>query len=180
MGVVEVAGDAFAPRDSPEWLESSVLQPRDDPSPPRVVQQLSHAPHKTRQRVLPAVIRHHNQLSSNQLGDANLSSRPASLPSHLGVNLSSPSSRLQPATFSPFTQSVSPRGRSVLLPSMSSSHKLPSALPVAHAGTLGGERQGGSSTERQSAVERRKRMLALISTSRDEEVGGIINRPAVL
>ena len=179
---MQVVGDALAPRDSPEWLESSVLQPRDDPSPPRVVQQLSHAPHKTRQRVLPAVIRHHNQLSSNQLGDANQSSRPASLPSHLGVSLSSPSSRLQPpATFSPFTQSVSPRGRAVLLPSMSSSHKLPSALPVAHAGALGGERQvGGGSTERQSAVERRKRMLALISTSRDEEVGGIINRPAVL
>jgi hypothetical protein len=80
-----------------------------------------------------------------------------------------------PSTFTAFTQSVSPRARSMLLPS--SSNKLPSALP-AQAGALGAESPlGGGGTERQSAVERRKRMLALVSTSRDEEVGGIINRP---
>jgi hypothetical protein len=180
MGVVEEPADAFAPPDSPDWLEPSALQPRADPSPLHStaalspVQNPSHALHKTRQRALPTVIRHHQ--FSNRRSDVNQSSRPASLPSHLGANFSSPSGPLQPSsTFSPFTQSVSPRARSMLLPS--SSHKLPSALP-AHVGTLGVEPPlGGGSTERQSAVERRKRMLALISTSRDEEVGGIINRP---
>jgi hypothetical protein len=182
MGVVEEQeqDDAFATRNSPpDWFEPSALQPRAAPGPPHStvalspVQKPSQAPHKTRQRALPTVIRHHQP--SNQRSDLNQSSRPASLPSHLGSKFVSPPTHMQPpSTFTAFTQSVSPRAHSML---PSSSHKLPSTFP-AQAGALGVEPPlGGGGTERQSAVERRKRMLALISTSRDEEVGGIINRP---